>query len=133
MCSLVSFRRRLKRRVPAFGPCTLTGTRPSSAPISSARLADTFPTNASDDSRGASPSEWLIAKDRGYSWACGQGHTDYNHPAYNPRSDQFAVTCRTDIAGGLYFRTDTMGKPEPFHNVQSCCGAIGGGATTMAG
>ncbi len=82
--------------------------------------------------RGASPSDWLMARDRGFAWACGRGHTDYNHPGYNPVSDQFAVTCRTDIGGGLYFRTDTMGKPEAFHNVQACCGhAIGGGSTTF--
>lgn len=82
--------------------------------------------------RGNTPADWSIATDRGYPWACGRGHTDYNHPGYNPISNQFAVTCRTDIAGGIYFRTDTMGKPDPFHNVESCCGAIGGGSTTFA-
>ena len=82
--------------------------------------------------RGDSPESWSIDPSRGYPWACGRGHTDYNHPGYNPISNQFAVTCRTDIDGGLYFRTDTMGKPPAFHNVESCCGAIGGGATTFA-
>ena len=82
--------------------------------------------------RGASPSDWFMDKNRGYSWACGRGHTDYNHPGYNAVSDQFAVTCRTDIGGGLYFRTDTMGKPGTFHNVKACCGSsVGGGATTF--
>lgn len=82
--------------------------------------------------RGESPTDWQIPADRGFGWACGRGHTDYNHPGYNPVSDQFAVTCRTDIGGGLYFRTDTQPKPSPFHNVGACCWfSVGGGATTF--
>jgi len=83
--------------------------------------------------RGASPQAWTMDPSRGFAWACGRGHTDYNHPGYNAVSDQFAVSCRTDIDGGLYFRTETQGKPGAFHNVQKCCWfSIGGGATTFA-
>jgi hypothetical protein len=33
---------------------------------------------------------------RGYSWACGTGHTIFNHFTYNPAMQKYAVLCGTD-------------------------------------
>lgn len=35
---------------------------------------------------------------RGYSWACGTGHTTFNHPVYNPYTRKYAVMCSTDYS-----------------------------------
>ena len=87
--------------------------------------------------RGTNPSDFVIDPSRGYAWACGRGHTYVNHPGYNPYSRQFGIVCRTDVGGGMYFRTDTMGDPdEPFHNASfngQGGNVIGGGPTTFVG
>jgi hypothetical protein len=51
--------------------------------------------------------------DRGWSWACGTGHTTFNRLAHNPANDRFAMMCSTDYnegeVGGLgayVFRTE---------------------------
>jgi len=79
---------------------------------------------------------WVIDGDRGYPWACGQGHTYVNHPGYNAYSDQFAIACRNDSGGGEFFRTDTAGDSDSFH-ASSFNGqggnVIGGGPTTFVG
>lgn len=86
--------------------------------------------------RGGSPDAWRIAPDRGYPWACGKGHTYVNHPGYNRYSDQYGIACRTDIGAGMFFRTDSMGDPEPFHTASfngQGGNVIGGGPTTFVG
>jgi len=79
---------------------------------------------------------WVIDGERGYPWACGQGHTYVNHPGYNAYSDQFAIACRNDSGGGEFFRNDTAGDGDPFH-ASSFNGqggnVIGGGPTTFVG
>ncbi|MEM8606746.1 MAG: hypothetical protein AAGF92_06555 [Myxococcota bacterium] len=86
--------------------------------------------------RGSTPDDWQIDPSRGYPWACGRGHTTANHPGYNAYSDQFAIACRTDIGANAYFRNDTAGDGEPFHQ-HSFNGqggnVIGGGPTTFVG
>jgi len=82
--------------------------------------------------RGGAPSTWSIDPKKGYPWGCGRGHTDINHPGFNPISKQFAIACRTDVGGGLFFRTDKMGDPKAFHNVRRGGNMITGGPTTFA-
>ncbi len=58
---------------------------------------------------------------RGWSWACGTGHTITNRPAYNPSSNQYAMLCSTDYneaeeggLGAFVFHAD--GEPaREFH------------------
>ncbi len=66
-----------------------------------------------------SGSEYVIAADRGYGWACGRGHTLFNRPVYNPFTQQYAIWCATDFTedrvGGLsgqFFRTEAQGDGE---------------------
>ncbi|MEM7160528.1 MAG: hypothetical protein AAF799_47265 [Myxococcota bacterium] len=64
-------------------------------------------------------SEYEIAEGRGYTWACGRGHTDFNRPTYNPATQQYAIWCNTDYNAaqepgyrGLWFRTESMGDSD---------------------
>ena len=66
-----------------------------------------------------SGSEYEIAPGRGYTWACGRGHTDSNRPVYNPATQQYAIWCMTDFnaeqvggLSGLWFRTESMGDSD---------------------
>lgn len=63
--------------------------------------------------------EYDIAQGRGYTWACGRGHTLFNRPVYNPFSRKYAIWCTTDtngdrIAGlkGFWFQTETSERNE---------------------
>lgn len=58
---------------------------------------------------------------RGWSWACGTGHTTFNRLAFDPSSSKFAMLCSTDYnedgVGGLgafVFRTED-GPAQEFH------------------
>lgn len=58
---------------------------------------------------------------RGWSWACGTGHTTFNRLAFDPESARYAMLCSTDYntdqVGGLgafYFRLED-GPAEEFH------------------
>ena len=59
---------------------------------------------------------------RGWSWACGTGHTLFNHPTYNPATQKYAVLCGTDASnhgsplGGLWMRVED-GTANEFHTV----------------
>lgn len=52
--------------------------------------------------------------DRGYTWACGTGHTTFNRPAYNPFTKKYASFCTTDFSerqksdkfAGFWFRME---------------------------
>lgn len=66
-----------------------------------------------------SGSEYEIAPDRGYTWACGRGHTIFNRPVYNPATRQYAIWCNTDYneeklpgLNGMFFRTEDHGDGE---------------------
>ena len=54
--------------------------------------------------------------DRGYSWACGVGHTVTNFMAYNPATEKYAMHCMTDWnddevpAGDSYIRLEDGDK-----------------------
>ncbi len=54
--------------------------------------------------------------DRGYSWACGVGHTTTNFMAFNPVTQKYAMHCTTDYngdeepAGDSYIRLEDGGK-----------------------
>ncbi|MEM6993713.1 MAG: hypothetical protein AAF721_24580 [Myxococcota bacterium] len=59
--------------------------------------------------------------DRGWSWACGTGHTTFNRLAHNPATDRYAMMCSTDYneaqTGGLgayVFRMED-GDAQEFH------------------
>jgi hypothetical protein len=61
----------------------------------------------------------LYADGRGWSWACGVGHTTFNRPTYNENSKQYGVHCGTDYnadrVGGLgtmSFRPEHVWGPE---------------------
>lgn len=54
---------------------------------------------------------------RGWSWACGAGHTRFNKPTYNPATGKYALMCGTDFntaklprMGALWFRTEDAGQ-----------------------
>jgi len=58
---------------------------------------------------------------RGWSWACGTGHTTFNRVAYNPATGKYALMCSTDYneaqTGGLgayVFRMED-GDAQEFH------------------
>jgi hypothetical protein len=58
---------------------------------------------------------------RGWSWACGTGHTTFNRVAYNPATSKYALMCSTDYneaeTGGLgayVFRMED-GDAQEFH------------------
>ena len=58
---------------------------------------------------------------RGWSWACGTGHTIINRVAYNSASERYALMCSTDYneagTGGLgayVFRLED-GEAQEFH------------------
>lgn len=40
--------------------------------------------------------DFTMDDSRGYSWACGTGHTIFNHFTYNPATQKYAVLCGTD-------------------------------------
>lgn len=59
---------------------------------------------------------------RGWSWACGTGHTTFNRLAYDPQSAKYAMLCSTDYneaqVGGLgafVFRMED-GAAQEFHH-----------------
>ncbi|MEM7136563.1 MAG: hypothetical protein AAF500_08290 [Myxococcota bacterium] len=63
--------------------------------------------------------EYAIAPGRGYTWACGRGHTLFNRPVYNPFSRKYAIWCTTDtnddrIPGlkGFWFQTESSPRNE---------------------
>jgi hypothetical protein len=55
---------------------------------------------------------------RGYPWACGTGHTLFNHPTFNPATKKYAVLCGTDGSnnggplGGLFLRIEDRSANE---------------------
>ena len=59
--------------------------------------------------------------ERGWSWACGTGHTTFNRPAYNPATNKYALMCSTDYneaatggIGAYVFRRED-GPAQEFH------------------
>jgi hypothetical protein len=73
---------------------------------------------------------------RGWSWACGTGHTLFNHPIYNPATQKYAVLCGTDASthgsplGGLWMRLED-GKAHEFHTVSYSGIRIKGGVGAL--
>lgn len=58
---------------------------------------------------------------RGWSWACGTGHTTFNRPAYDVATNKYALMCSTDFnekstagIGSFVFRMED-GKAQEFH------------------
>lgn len=59
---------------------------------------------------------------RGWSWACGTGHTLFNRPAYNPGSQKYAMMCSTDFnkdktagLGAVVFRLEDGAANEFYY------------------
>lgn len=56
---------------------------------------------------------------RGWSWACGAGHTRFNKLSYNPASGKYGMMCGTDFntamlprMGALWFRLEDQNRNE---------------------
>jgi hypothetical protein len=74
---------------------------------------------------------------RGWSWACGTGHTTFNRPAYDPTTKKYAMMCSTDYnddqiggLGAVYFRMEN-GSAQEFHRVNLDGLKNKGGASTL--
>jgi hypothetical protein len=74
---------------------------------------------------------------RGWSWACGTGHTLSNRVAYNPETGKYAHMCSTDYndaaIGGIganVFRLED-GPPTEFHHINIDALANKGAASTI--
>jgi hypothetical protein len=60
---------------------------------------------------------------RGWSWACGTGHTLFNRPAFDPTTKKYAMMCSTDYnsdkiggLGAMWFRMED-GSAREFHRI----------------
>lgn len=60
-------------------------------------------------------SDFSIDTKRGWRWACGAGHTLFNHASFNPASGKYAAICGTDLGvtkdkkggyGGLWVKVE---------------------------
>jgi hypothetical protein len=74
---------------------------------------------------------------RGWSWACGTGHTMSNRPAFDPTTKKYAAMCSTDYndagiggLGAVYFRRED-GSAQEFHRVNVDGIKNKGGASTL--
>jgi hypothetical protein len=85
-------------------------------------------------------SNYSINDKRGWQWGCAAGHTLFNHPAFNPVTSRYTVTCGTDLGidpktgggfGGLW--THTEGKKEQGYKSVPLFKSlsIGGGPTSL--
>ncbi len=74
---------------------------------------------------------------RGWPWACGTGHTNFNRPAFDPTTGKYAMLCSTDFneakvqgLGSLYFRMEN-GKAQELHPINLEGLKKKGGASTL--
>jgi hypothetical protein len=85
-------------------------------------------------------SNYSINEKRGWKWGCASGHTLFNHPAFNPATLKYAVTCGTDLGidpknaggfGGLWTHAEG-GKEQGYQSVPLFKSlSIGGGPTSL--
>lgn len=76
---------------------------------------------------------------RGWLWACGAGHTMFNHAAFNPATGKYAAICTTDLGstadkkggyGGLWVKVEGN-KSQGFLSIPKKKMDFAGGVTGM--
>lgn len=77
---------------------------------------------------------------RGWTWGCADGHTIFNHLAYNPATTTYAVTCGTDSGtdaansaglAGIWVHTDKGAKTGVQDEALWKSPSFGGGPTSI--